>query len=64
MSARSAARLTLADDDQRREFYHLRSRENNETDFAYPRLTYTISESDLMPPESGLGGRQDVCLAP
>jgi hypothetical protein len=45
------ARLTLADDEQRREFYHLRSRENNETDFAYPRITYTISESDLMPPE-------------
>jgi hypothetical protein len=45
------ARLTLADDEQRREFYHLRRRENNETGFAYPRITYTISESDLMPPE-------------
>jgi hypothetical protein len=45
------ARLTLANDEQRREFYHLRGRENNETDFAYPRITYTISESDLMPPE-------------
>ena len=45
------ARLTLADDEQRREFYHLRRRENNEPDFAYPRITYTISESDLMPPE-------------
>lgn len=43
-------RLTSADDDQRREFYLLRRRENNETDFTYPRLTYTISESDLMPP--------------
>ncbi|MGW0434834.1 hypothetical protein ACWDV4_20135 [Micromonospora sp. NPDC003197] len=44
-------RLTLADDEQRREFYQLRRRENNETDFTYPLLTYTISESDLMPPE-------------
>ncbi|KAB2389984.1 hypothetical protein F9B16_01700 [Actinomadura montaniterrae] len=44
------ARLTLADDEQRREFYRLRRRENNETDFAYPLLTYTVSESDLMPP--------------
>ncbi|MER6097964.1 hypothetical protein ABT154_19300 [Streptomyces sp. NPDC001728] len=43
-------RLTPADDDQRREFYSLRRRENNETEFAYPPLTYTISESDLMPP--------------
>jgi hypothetical protein len=45
------ARLTLANDEQKREFYHLRRRENNETDFIYPRITYTISESDMMPPE-------------
>ncbi|MET9922431.1 hypothetical protein ABZZ04_36010 [Streptomyces sp. NPDC006435] len=44
------ARLVSADDEQRREFYRLRRRENNETDFVYPALTYTISESDLMPP--------------
>ncbi|MRH89560.1 hypothetical protein GFY24_19270 [Nocardia sp. SYP-A9097] len=44
------ARLTSADDDQRREFYRLRRRENNEIDFVYPPLTYTVSESDLMPP--------------
>ncbi|MFF4948571.1 hypothetical protein [Streptomyces chattanoogensis] len=44
------ARLTSADDEQRREFYQLRRRENTETDFVYPLLTYTISESDLMPP--------------
>lgn len=43
-------RLTLANDEQRQEFYHLRHRENNETDFTYPRITYTISESDMMPP--------------
>ncbi|WP_329254058.1 hypothetical protein OG417_11765 [Actinoallomurus sp. NBC_01490] len=44
------ARLTPADDEQRHEFYRLRRRENNETDFVYPMLTYTISESDLVPP--------------
>ncbi len=44
------ARLVLADDQQRQEFYRLRRRENHETDFVYPPLTYTISESDLMPP--------------
>ncbi|MFJ8017022.1 hypothetical protein [Streptomyces sp. NPDC096339] len=43
-------RLVSADDEQREEFYRLRRRENNETDFDYPLLTYTISESDLMPP--------------
>ncbi len=43
-------RLTLANDEQQQEFYHLRHRENNETDFTYPRITYTICESDLMPP--------------
>ncbi|MFD9370273.1 alpha-ketoglutarate-dependent dioxygenase AlkB [Streptomyces sp. NPDC060020] len=44
------ARLTSADDEQRREFYRLRRRENDETDFVYPPLTYTVSESDLLPP--------------
>ncbi len=44
------ARLVLADEQQRQEFYRLRRRENHETDFVYPPLTYTISESDLMPP--------------
>jgi hypothetical protein len=43
-------RLTLATDEQRQEFYHLRHRENNEPNFTYPRITYTISESDLMLP--------------
>lgn len=44
------APLTSADEEQRREFFGLRRRENNETDFTYPLLTYTVSESDLMPP--------------
>ncbi|MFO0762888.1 MAG: hypothetical protein U0359_41010 [Byssovorax sp.] len=43
-------RLTIADDAQRREFYGLRRRENQELGFSYPRITYTISESDLMEP--------------
>jgi len=43
--------LTLADEDQRREFFTLRRQENGETNFSYPRLTYTISESDMMPPK-------------
>ncbi|MFF5504577.1 alpha-ketoglutarate-dependent dioxygenase AlkB [Streptomyces roseolus] len=44
------ARLTAADEEQRREFFTLRRRENEETDFLYPDLTYTVSESDLLPP--------------
>ncbi|MFG2092265.1 hypothetical protein [Streptomyces sp. NPDC048612] len=44
------ARLMSAEDEQKIEFYRLRRRENNETDFTYPLLAYTISESDLMPP--------------
>ncbi|MFE5794840.1 alpha-ketoglutarate-dependent dioxygenase AlkB [Streptomyces sp. NPDC056503] len=51
------ARLVPADDEQRREFYRLRRRENDETDFGYPSLTYTVSESDLMPPVR-LGGSE------
>lgn len=46
--------LTLAtrdDEQQTREFYSLRGRENRETSFVYPSsLTYTISPSDLMVP--------------
>lgn len=44
--------LALASDEQRQEYYHLRRRENQETGFVYPRITYTISESDLMPPDA------------
>lgn len=43
--------LTLADDEERREFLQLRRRENQETDFVYPRVTCTLSPSDLWPPE-------------
>jgi hypothetical protein len=43
-------RLTLASDEQLQEFLQLRRRENKETDFTYPRIDYTISESDLRSP--------------
>lgn len=42
--------LSLADEGQRKEFYKLRSQENREVDFFYPRLTYTISQQDTMSP--------------
>lgn len=41
--------LTPADEQQRDEFYRLRRRENQETDFAYPRLTCTLNPGDLRP---------------
>jgi len=46
------ARLTLADEDQRRALFQMRRRENDETGFVYPPVSYTISESDLRPPEA------------
>lgn len=45
--------LTLAQEDQRREFLQLRARENREPDFTYPALAYTLSASDLLPPRLG-----------
>jgi 2-oxoglutarate-Fe(II)-dependent oxygenase superfamily protein len=44
------AHLTLASEEQRREFFQMRRRENDETSFTYPPISYTISESDLWPP--------------
>jgi len=44
-------RLTLASDEERREFYRLRRQENQEIVFTYPRISYTLSPSDLRPPE-------------
>jgi len=43
--------LTLADEEQSREFYKLRKSENEGTDFVYPKVSYTISKSDMLPPE-------------
>ena len=45
-------RLTLASEEQRRELFQLRRRENAEATFTYPSITYTISESDLSAPGS------------
>ncbi|MER5864389.1 alpha-ketoglutarate-dependent dioxygenase AlkB [Kitasatospora sp. NPDC002040] len=44
------AQLRPADEEEQQEFYRLRRRENTETDFTYPPLTYTVSPGDLMPP--------------
>lgn len=41
----------MASPDEARAFLALRRRENTETQFRYPRLTYTLSASDSMPPE-------------
>lgn len=46
--------LLLATDEQRRELFQMRRRENDETDFTYPSLSYTLSESDLLPPDQTL----------
>jgi hypothetical protein len=46
----SGARLTLASENQRRDLFQMRRRENQETNFVYPSLSYTLSESDLLPP--------------
>lgn len=47
----TGAPLTLAGESERREFFALRRRENEERDFAFPPITYTISEGDLRPPD-------------
>lgn len=42
--------LTLGSDEEAREFFQLRGRENREPGFDYPPCTFTISPSDLMVP--------------
>ena len=44
----SGVMLTLANDDQRREFYKYRKTENVNVEHTYPEMNYTISESDTM----------------
>jgi len=51
VNLRDGSYLTLANEEQRREFFELRRRENQEVDFKYPPLTYTLSASDRMRPE-------------
>mmetsp|Transcript_25023 Transcript_25023/g.42298 ORF Transcript_25023/g.42298 Transcript_25023/m.42298 type:complete len:276 (+) Transcript_25023:1458-2285(+) len=43
--------LALADNAQTKEFYKLRGLENAQTDYTYPSVPYTISASDLLPPD-------------
>lgn len=45
--------LELATPEQEKTFFQLRGQENNNLDFEYPELTYTISPADLLPPKSG-----------
>lgn len=45
------APLTLASNQEHGEFLRLRGRENQETAFVYPPITYTLSPSDRVPPE-------------
>ncbi len=42
--------LVLADEAQSKEFYQLRTQENNTLDFKYPRLAYTLSMADALLP--------------
>ncbi|MBF4472420.1 MULTISPECIES: alpha-ketoglutarate-dependent dioxygenase AlkB [Flavobacterium] len=42
--------LTLADENQKKEFYTLRGQENNNLNFIYPILSYTLSIGDTMEP--------------
>src|SRR5262249_37858733 len=46
-----AAPLTVASEEARRAFSEVRRRESQETGFRYPPITYTLSPSDLWPPE-------------
>lgn len=49
------APLTLASEEECRAFFQLRRRENQETDFVWPRIDYTVSASDRMPPTPSPG---------
>lgn len=43
--------LTLATEEEKKEFYKLRSEENKSINYTYPQINYTISPSDLINPE-------------
>ena len=40
--------LRLANDAEEKEFYNLKNKENNEINFLYPNIEYTISPGDLI----------------
>ncbi len=43
--------LVLADDEQKKEFFKLRGEENNNINFVYPKMAYTLSLGDTMLPK-------------
>ena len=46
--------LELAGDDQKAEFFKIRSQENNNMNFNYPKITYTLSVGDTILPKDCL----------
>lgn len=42
--------LKIANEEERKEYYRLRSEENKKIDFKYPEINYTISPSDILLP--------------
>lgn len=42
--------LTLATEEQQKQFYKLRGQENRSMDFCYPSLSFTISDADIIKP--------------
>jgi len=42
--------LRLANNDEEKEFFRIRSLENKKIEFEYPKIDYTISKSDLLVP--------------
>jgi len=42
--------LTMATDEQKKQYYKLKGKENREKNFEWPEISYTISPSDLMKP--------------
>lgn len=44
--------IIMADKEQESEFFKLRGQENRELDFVYPKLLFTISNADLLPPNT------------
>lgn len=43
--------LTLANEDQKRDFFKLRGQENSVLNFTYPKLSYTLSVGDIILPK-------------
>lgn len=48
----SGEELTAADEQQKKDFYRCRRKENTLIEYSYPNITYTISRGDLLQPRS------------